>query len=103
MPDQRAKKGVPQRMLRITVDQQGDPIILKVEGKLSGPWVKELERCWQSTRRKCAGRRLRVELSDVGFVEDRGRVLLREMLHSGDELAASGPMMKSILEEIAAG
>lgn len=90
-------------MLRITVDQQRDPVVLKVEGKLAGPWVRELEMCWQNTRRKCAGRRLRVELSDVGFVEDRGRVLLKEMLHSGDELVASGPMMTSILEEIATG
>lgn len=90
-------------MLRVTVDQENNPVVLKVEGKLSGPWVRELEECWRNTRLKCAGRRLRVELTDVSFVEDRGRVLLKEMIHSGDELLASGPMMRSILEEIAEG
>jgi hypothetical protein len=90
-------------MLRITVDQLSDPIVLKLEGKLRGPWVTELEHCWQSMRRDCAGKRLRVELSDVTFVEEPGKILLAEMVHSGTDLVATGPMMKSILEEITAG
>lgn len=88
-------------MLRITVDRPGDPIVLKVEGKLKGPWVRELERCWQSTRANFPGKRLRVELSEVDFVEDQGRILLTEMLHSGTELVATGPMMKAFLADIA--
>ncbi len=90
-------------MLRITVDQHGNPIALKLEGKLKGPWVTELEHCWQSVRHDCDGKRLRVELSNVTFVEEPGKILLTEMVHSGAELVATGPMMKSILEEIAAG
>ena len=30
-------------MLRITADLNSDPIVLKVEGKLKGPWVTELK------------------------------------------------------------
>jgi len=90
-------------MLRITADLSSDPIVLKVEGKLRGVWVGELEHCWQRTRANCPGHRLRIELNDITFVEDRGKVLLTEMLHSGVELVATGPMMKSILEDIAAG
>ena len=89
-------------MLRITADLSSDPIVLKVEGKLKGPWVTELEHCWQGARASCPGHRLRIELNDITFVEDRGKVLLTEMLHSGVELIATGPMMKSILEDIAA-
>ena len=90
-------------MLRITTDLISDPIVLKVEGKLKSVWVTELEHCWQSTRASCHGHRLRIELNDITFVDDRGKVLLTEMLHSGAELVATGPMMKSILEDIAAG
>jgi len=90
-------------MLRITADLCSDPIVLKVEGKIKGVWVAELEHCWQSARVNCPGHRLRIELSDITFVEDQGKVLLTEMLHSGVELVATGPMMKSILEDIAAG
>jgi len=89
-------------MLRITADLNGDPMVLKLEGKLKGPWVTELEHCWQSARASCPGQRLRIELNDITFVEDRGKVLLTEMLHSGVELVATVPMMKSILEDIAA-
>lgn len=89
-------------MLRITSNLDSDPIVLKVEGKLKGPWVTELEHCWQSARATCPGHRLRIELNDITFVEDRGKILLTEMLHSGVELIATGPMMKSILEDIAA-
>ena len=90
-------------MLRITVDQSGASVVLKVEGKLKGPWVTELERCWQSTQANLPGTRVRVDLSEVDFVEDRGRILLTEMLHCGAELAATGPMMKALLADIAAG
>lgn len=90
-------------MLRITVDQSGDPVVLKVEGKLKGPWVTELERCWQSTRANFPGKSLRVELSEVDFVEDRAKILLTEMLHSGAELVATGPMMNALLADVAAG
>jgi hypothetical protein len=90
-------------MLRITVDQSGDPVVLKVEGKLKGPWVTEMERCWQTTQANFPGKRVRVDLGEVDFVEDQGRVLLTEMLHSGAELVATGPMMKALLADIAAG
>jgi hypothetical protein len=48
-------------MLRITADLDSDPIVLKVEGKLKGPWVTELEHCWQSTRATCPGHRLHID------------------------------------------
>jgi hypothetical protein len=90
-------------VLRITANLCSDPLVLKVEGKLRGPWVIELEHCWKSTCASYPGHRLRIELNDVTFVEDRGKVLLAEMLHRGAELVAVGPMMASILEEISAG
>ena len=37
-------------MLRITVEEQDNATSLRLEGKLTGDWVGELERCWISNR-----------------------------------------------------
>ena len=37
-------------MLRITVEEQNNSTSLRLEGKLTGDWVGELERCWISYR-----------------------------------------------------
>ena len=88
-------------MLRITVELHGDFTVLKVEGNLREPWVAELERCWRSTCATRPAKRVRVELKDVSFVDDRGKVLLTEMAYNGAELVATGLMMNAILEDIA--
>ncbi len=35
-------------MLRITVRQEPTTTTIELEGKLAGPWVEELERCWRT-------------------------------------------------------
>ena len=34
-------------MLRITIHTRPKRLVLELEGKLAGPWVKELAACWQ--------------------------------------------------------
>jgi len=87
-------------MLRITVELHGDFTVLKVEGSLREPWVEELERCWRSTCATRPAKRVRVELKDVSFVDDRGKVLLTEMAYNGAELVATGVMMNATLQDI---
>ena len=36
-------------MLRITVHDTPETLTFQLEGKLAGPWVRELEDCWQRT------------------------------------------------------
>ena len=86
-------------MLRITVEQTSNRRTLVVEGRLMGPWVKELETCWQASRALGRGQRLRVDLRQVGFVDAEGRQLLSRMFRQGAEFLAAGPMMQAILEE----
>jgi hypothetical protein len=73
-------------MLRIsrTESSAGD-VILRLEGKLIGPWVNELKSC-------CAivfdeGRRLSLDLTDVLFADRAGLALLRTLQESDVELA----------------
>jgi outer membrane protein len=88
-------------MLRIYIDRSPESTTLRLEGKLAGPWVNELEHCWQdvlATPRKS----LRVDLHDVTFVAAEGKALLARMHKQGVELIAAGPMTRSIVEEIRA-
>lgn len=71
--------------------------ILKLEGKLSGPWVEELDRCW---REISASRRVQLVLEAVTFIDSGGKKLLARMYQDGAELVATGCMTKAIVEEV---
>lgn len=90
-------------MLRITTWEDPTAITLVLEGKCRGPWVDELERCWRKAVASASGKVLRVDLENVGFVDERGKKLLAEMYDAGVKLsAAAGVMMTSLVEEIIA-
>ncbi len=88
-------------MLRITLADSASATTFKLEGKLSGAWVGELERCWRSSSSSLGGRALRVDLKGVSFVDEEGRKLLSEMHRKGAQLIAAGPMLRQVVEEIA--
>jgi len=89
-------------MLRITIEQEETMTTFELEGKLAGPWVAELERCWRMTTTP-AGSSLRVHLRAVSFIDAAGKELLARMHRAGAELAAVGCMTKAIVAEITAG
>ena len=86
-------------MLKVTIMQadSGDP--WELEGKLSGDWVKELERCWRE-RPVSAGGSLQVHLKAVSFIDAAGKQLLTEMHSRGVEIRGGGCMTKAVVEEI---
>jgi anti-anti-sigma regulatory factor len=87
-------------MLKITIDQVQKPPRLTVEGRLAGPWVQELDRCWRELSAAHAARIL-VDLTGVTFVDPKGKDLLKLMARSGAELRASGCLTRCIVDEIA--
>lgn len=87
-------------MLRITVQTEGSKTLLKLDGKITGPWVKELESCWEMLRRVQTGKKLVVELTEVSFINSAGNLLLERMHREGAELLGEGPLTRSIVEEI---
>ena len=88
-------------MLKITAQTDVTRTTFELEGKLAGPWVQELEGCWQ--RAVIADQPVRVMLKAVTFIDDAGRGLLAEMHRQGAELVAEGCMTKAIVEEITRG
>jgi ABC-type transporter Mla MlaB component len=87
-------------MLRISVRTRADGATLTLEGRLAGPWVDELARCWMSVTDARDARSVDVQLAAVTFIDSAGKVLLRTMHEQGAALAASGCMTRAILEEI---
>ena len=87
-------------MLRITIDKNQRCTTLRVEGRLTGPWVEELERSWRTLVSGPANGHLCVDLSDVTFVGEEGKRLLETMYADGAKLKASGCANRRMIEEI---
>jgi hypothetical protein len=88
-------------MLKITTRTDPTGTTFELEGKLAGPWVQELEGCWQEVTN--SDRSVRVLLCAVTFIDDKGRDLLLEMHRYGAELVAEGCMNKAIIDDIVRG
>lgn len=86
-------------MLKITAKEVGSTEIWELEGKLSGDWVKELERCWKG-RPPNASVPLQVHLKAVSYIDAAGKRLLTEMYGRGVAIRGAGCMTKGVVEEI---
>ena len=87
-------------MLRITHTTRPGGMTVELEGRLAGPWVDELARCWKALTATQAAGSIGVQLDGVTFIDAAGRVLLRTMHEEGARLAASGCMTRAIVDEI---
>jgi len=87
-------------MLKITTQEDPGTITLQLEGKLAGPWVFELERCWHLTKDMGAGKKFTVDLTGVTFIDPAGKNLLASIHRDGATFTATDLMTKSIIEEI---
>ena len=90
-------------MLRITVEPELEMTTIRLEGRLTGPWVRELERVWLEESRKTAGDKITLDLSDLTAIDDAGRYLLTVMQRDGAHFVATTPLMRSLIEEIERG
>ena len=90
-------------MMKITFCKNSESTMLKLEGKLAGPWVNELEKAWRAFSPTATPEHLVVNLSDVTFVDDDGRKLLAEMHKAGAELIGDGLMTRFTIERIKQG
>ena len=72
-----------------------------VEGKLVGPLVKELEKCWEGLVAANSRRAMLVDLVHVTFIDFEGRALLTRMRRKGVKLL-SGVLINSIVADIEA-
>ena len=87
-------------MLRIYIHDQVPVTSFVLEGKLVGPWVKELEKHWESAFAANASRTMLVDLADVSFIDSEGRALLGRMRGKGVRLLSTGILIDQIVADI---
>lgn len=86
-------------MLRITTHDLADRRAIQLEGRLTGPWVQELETTWERAMNERHGQTICVDLSAVTYVDPDGKKLLVLMCRQGAELTAAGCLMKAVVAE----
>jgi anti-anti-sigma regulatory factor len=87
-------------MLRITTTDNPRVLTLRLEGRLEGPWVQELEKCWESSLSSATRPSLRVDLTGVTFIDAAGKDRLAAMHRQGVEFIADDCLTKAIVAEI---
>ena len=73
-------------MIRISEICKGSKRRLLVEGTLAGDWVEVLEKSWLEAQTSRNGEPMRIDLSGVTWIDDKGRELLKRILQDDAEL-----------------
>jgi ABC-type transporter Mla MlaB component len=87
-------------MLRIHIEEKCESATIRLEGRLAGPWVEELERCWRNALARLKNRTVVIELDTVTFVDAEGQSLLAEMHRAGAILVGRGVLSQYLAEQI---
>jgi len=89
-------------MMKITSHIKEETLTLKIEGGLTSRWIEELKSCWQAASDLKNVERVRLDLSEVTFVDDDGKEFLALIHQTGAEISATNVLTEFIVEEIAA-
>jgi ABC-type transporter Mla MlaB component len=87
-------------MLRITVHDKPRALTFQLEGRLAGPWLRELEACWEGTLASLSQPILRVDLTGVTSVDAAGKACLAALHRQGFEFIAADCLTKGVVAEI---
>jgi hypothetical protein len=87
-------------MLRITVHDNPGSLTFQLEGRLAGPWVRELEQCWRSALAGQPKPVLRVDLTGVTSIDAAGRACLAALHRRGAGFIAADCLTRAVVAEI---
>ena len=83
-------------MLRISVEQNSNAMILKLEGRIAGPWAAELDRFWEETAPHSKQRKLSIDLRGTTYADADGiRVLKAIYSQTGATILAGTPWTRT--------
>ena len=86
-------------MLTITIQPTRDGTTFKLDGKVVGPWVQNLERLWRHAREHVLHQTVRVDLTSVLLADRDGKRVLKWMHEDGVELMGKDSFTKSVIED----
>lgn len=87
-------------MMKIEIQEAGETVVMKVEGRLAGAFVSELETCWRTAQSAEPQGQISVDLKGVTCVDRGGRYLLQLMHRNGVRFVRAGLALQDILEQI---
>jgi anti-anti-sigma regulatory factor len=87
-------------MLRITIHEGPGSRTFQLEGRLAGPWVRELEDCWQRTLADSGKPAIVFDLTGVTYIDAAGKTFLAARHFDGAKFVACGCLMRAIVAEI---
>jgi anti-anti-sigma regulatory factor len=91
-----------QQVLKITVEEKPGAVVLKLEGRLAGPWSAELHRLWQEKAPNVAQKKLSLDLRDITFADAAGvRILQAIYSQTGAAILTGTPWTQYLAEEVA--
>jgi anti-anti-sigma regulatory factor len=91
-----------QPVLRITIDEKPDAVVLKLEGRLAGPWVAELSRLWEESAPAATQKKFSLDLRGTTFADAAGiRILKAIYSQTGAAFLTGTPWTQYLAEEIA--
>lgn len=86
-------------MLKVTTTDLNQTITLKLEGKLAGPWVKEVTRVWTEMSQPAPCDYV-IDLRSITFIDGPGKALLAAMSRRGARFIAIDCLTRNIVDEI---
>jgi hypothetical protein len=66
-------------VLRITINEKANKVMLKLEGRIVGPWTAEFDRTWHSLGPSLRDKKLSVNLCGVSYIDREGRGILADI------------------------
>jgi anti-anti-sigma regulatory factor len=87
--------------LRITLEENAEAMVLKLEGRLAGPWVAELDRLWARASPQRGGRKLALDLRQTTYADAQGIGKLRAIYReTRADLLTGSPWTQYLAEEV---
>jgi ABC-type transporter Mla MlaB component len=87
-------------VLRITINEEANKVMLKLEGRIVGLWTTELDRTWHSLGSSLDGKKLSVDLCGVSYVDREGREVLADIYRQTQaQFKADTPLTEYFAQE----
>jgi hypothetical protein len=87
--------------LRITVEEDAQAMVVKLEGRVVGPWAAELDHLWEQTSPMLAQRKLSLDLRETTYADAGGIRALRAIYSQTKAvILTSTPWTQYLAEEV---
>ena len=84
-------------MLRITINDTPSEQKWTLHGRLTGPWVAQLQSSWSNSQAAREGRSCVIDVTNLLSVDEYGEEVLRTMMSEGAQFRACGVYITHVL------